>query len=164
MDERDTAAQKIVTTHVWYAAGAGLIPLPILDMAAITGINLKMIRELSTHYGVEFKEDRGKAIVGALAGGLSTGLLAQNPVATGVLRAIPLVGQTIASLSMSAFGGAFAYAVGQVFIQHYATGGTMLDFDSTKARTFIGDQYQKGRQMLRRKPAEPAEPAEPATA
>ena len=106
MDQRDTAAQKIVEKHIWYAAGAGLIPVPLVDMAAITGINLNMIKALSAHYGVEFKEDRGKAIVGALAGGLSTGLLAQNPAATGILRAIPLVGQTIASLGMSAFGGA----------------------------------------------------------
>ena len=156
MDQRDTAAQKIVEKHIWYAAGAGLIPVPLVDMAAITGINLNMIKALSAHYGVEFKEDRGKAIVGALAGGLSTGLLAQNPAATGILRAIPLVGQTIASLGMSAFGGALTYAVGQVFVQHYATGGTMLDFDLAKARTFVADKYEQGKQMLRRKPAEPA--------
>jgi hypothetical protein len=60
---------------------------------------------------------------------------------------------------MSVFGGAFTYAVGQVFIQHYATGGTMLDFDTTKARTFMSEQYEKGKQLLRRKPATPSEPA-----
>lgn len=160
MAERDIAANKIVEKHIWYAAGAGLIPVPLVDMAAITAVNLKMIKELSAHYGVEFKDDRGKAIVGALAGGISTGLLAQNPAATGILRAIPLIGQTIASLGMSVFGGAFTYAVGQVFVQHFATGGTMLDFDTAKAKTFVSDQYEKGKQMLRRKPA--AEAAAPA--
>ncbi len=156
MDTRDTAAQKIVERHVWYSAGAGLIPVPIVDMAAITAVNVKMIKELSTHYGVEFKEDRGKAIVGSLAGGLTTGLLAQNPAANTILRTIPLIGQTVAALSMSVFGSAFTYAVGQVFVQHYATGGTMLDFDLAKARTFVGEQYQKGKQMFRRKSAEPS--------
>ena len=160
MAERDIAANKIVEKHIWYAAGAGLIPVPLVDMAVITAVNLKMIKELSLHYGVEFKEDRGKAIVGSLAGGISTGLLAQNPAATGILRAIPLVGQTIASLGMSVFGGAFTYAVGQVFVQHFATGGTMLDFDAAKAKTFVSEQYEKGKQMLRRKPA--AEAAAPA--
>jgi uncharacterized protein (DUF697 family) len=122
-------------------------------MAAITAINLKMIKDISGQYGVEFREDRGKAIIGSLAGGISTGLLAQSPVATGILRAIPLVGQTVASLGMSVFGGAFTYAVGQVFVQHYASGGTMLDFDTDKAKTFVSEQYEKGKQMLRRKPA-----------
>jgi uncharacterized protein (DUF697 family) len=163
MSERDAAARKIVETHVWYAAGAGLIPVPLLDMAVITGINLNLIKRLSTHYGVEFKEDRGKAIIGALAGGLSTGVLAQNPAANTILRTIPLVGQTLATLSMSVFGGAFTYAVGQVFVQHYATGGTMLDFDAAKARTFVSEQYEKGKQLLRRnKPAAAATEAAPA--
>lgn len=156
MDAPDTAPQKIVERHIWYAAGAGLIPVPLLDMAVITGINVKMIKELAAHHGVDFKEDQGKAIIGGLAAGLATGVLAQSPATRTVLRAIPLVGQTIASLGMSAFGGAFTYAVGHVFIQHFATGGTMLDFDLAKAKTYVGEQYQKGKQMLRRKPAEPA--------
>ena len=159
MDERDAAAQPIVEKHVWYAAGAGLIPVPLVYMAAITAINLNMIKALSTHFGVEFTEDRGKAIVGALAGGASTGLLARNPTTTAMLRAIPLVGQTIASLSMSVFGAGLTYAVGQVFIQHYATGGTMLDFDTAKARTFFADQYEKGKRLLGGKPATEPVPA-----
>jgi uncharacterized protein (DUF697 family) len=158
MAEHEPAAGKIVEKHVWYAAGAGLIPVPLVDMAVITGINLNLIKALSAQYGVEFREDRGKAIVGALAGGLSAGVLAQNPVANGILRAIPLIGQTVAALSMSVFGGAFTYAVGQVFIQHYATGGTMLDFDTSKARTLMSEQFEKGKQLLRRKPAAAAEP------
>jgi len=156
MDTPENAAQKIIERHIWYSAGAGLIPVPLLDMAVITGINVKMIKELSAHYGVEFKEDQGKAIVGSLAAGLSTGIVARSPVTTSFLRAIPLIGQTVAALGMSVFGGAFTYAVGQVFVQHYATGGTMLDFDLAKAKSYVGEQYQKGKQMLRRKPAEPA--------
>jgi uncharacterized protein (DUF697 family) len=156
MDTPDTAPHKIVERHIWYSAGAGLIPVPLLDMAAITAINVKMIKELSAHFGVDFNEDRGKAIVGGLAAGLSAGVVAQNPATTAVLRAIPLIGQTIASLGMSAFGAAFTYAVGHVFIQHYATGGTMLDFDLAKAKNFAGEQFQKGKQVFRRKSSAPA--------
>lgn len=153
MDERDSAAETIVETHVWYAAGVGLIPVPFIDMAAVTGVNLVMIKKLSATYGVEFKEDRVKAIIGAMAGGVSTGLLARSTAATTALRTIPLVGQVVASLRMSLYGSALTYAVGRVFVQHYAAGGTLLDFDPAKARAFFGEQLEKGKQLVKRKPA-----------
>jgi len=63
---------------------------------------------------------------------------------------------------MSLFGAAFTYAIGKVFIQHYASGGTMLDFGTEKARTFVGEQYEKGKQFVKRsKPVPPTAPALP---
>lgn len=151
MDTRDAAASKIVEKHVWWAAGAGLVPIPVLDMAAVTAVNLKMIKEISAAYDVEYREDRTRAIIGALTGGVATGLLGRSTVANTVLRTIPFIGQTVASLSLSIFGSAATYAVGKVFIQHYAAGGTLLDFDPEKARAFFSEQYEKGKRLVTRK-------------
>ena len=104
-------ADAIVDNHVWYAAGVGLIPVPLLDMAGVAGVNLYMVKALSENYGVEFQHDRAKGIIAALASGLSTGLLAQSAAATMALRAIPFVGQVVASLRMSMYGAAFTYAM-----------------------------------------------------
>lgn len=171
MTEANTiTAEKIVQTHTWYAAGVGLVPVPVFDMAALTAVNLRMVHELSKAHGVEFKEDRVKAALASLAAGLGAGLLAQNAVATGVLRFIPLVGQTIATVRMSLFGAAFTYAVGSVFTRHFATGGTLLDFDAAKTKQYFSEQFEKGKQRFRRTPpvapesaAAAAEPT-PATA
>jgi uncharacterized protein (DUF697 family) len=163
MSENDVAAQGIVEKYMWWAVGAGLIPVPILDLAAVTAIDLKMIQELSVEYGVEFREDRGKAIVAALVGGVASGWVGRGVGVITVLKAIPLVGQSVASLSMSIFGGASTYAIGKVFVQHYATGGTMLDFDAEKARRFFGEQFQKGKNLvMRKKTPDPAPAPTPA--
>lgn len=151
MDTRDAAASKIVERYIWWSAGAGLVPIPLLDAAAMAAINLKMVKELSAVYEVDYQEDRVKAIIGSLTGGAAAGLLGRSTVANTVLRTIPLIGQTVASLSMSVFGGATTYAVGKVFIQHYAAGGTLLDFDPDKARAFFSEQYEKGKRMVTRK-------------
>ena len=151
MNERDVAAQNIVEKHVWWAAGAGLVPIPFLDMAAITAIDMKMLRELSAAYEVEFLEDRCKALVASLTGGVGSGLLAYSSRIGTVIKAIPFIGQTIGALTMPIFGGAVTYAVGKVFIQHFATGGTMLDLEPEKVRHFFGEQYEKGKRLVTRK-------------
>jgi uncharacterized protein (DUF697 family) len=164
MSDKEVAAQDIVEKYMWWAVGAGLLPVPLLDLAAVTAIDLKMIKELSIGYGVEFHEDRGKAIVASLAGGVTSGMLARSMGVISLLKAIPLVGQSAATLSMSIFGGAATYAIGRVFIQHYASGGTMLDLDMDKARNFFSEQYQKGKNLVTRKRAPEAAPAPSPTA
>ena len=151
MNERDIAAQSIVEKNVWWAAGAGLVPIPFLDMAAITAIDMKMLKELSAAYEVEFIEDRGKAVIASMTGGIGSGLLAYSSKIGSVIKAIPFVGQTIGALSMPIFGGAVTYAIGTVFTQHYATGGTMLDFEPDKVRHFFSEQYEKGKRIVTRK-------------
>jgi uncharacterized protein (DUF697 family) len=150
MDARDVAAQKIVEKYMWWAAGAGLVPVPYLDMAAITAVDVKMIKELADTYGIEFVEERGKTLVAALTGGVASGMLARNVTVNTVLRAIPIVGQAAATLSMSMFGGAATYALGKVFTQHFVAGGTLLDFDPEKARQYFGDQFKKGKSAVLR--------------
>src|SRR5262245_28182658 len=119
MEERDLAAEKMVDRHMWYAAGVGLVPIPLVDIAAVTGIQVLMIKAMSENYGVEFKEDRVRMILGALVGGATTGLLGGSYVAASMLRAVPLVGQTLVGLRLSIYGAAVTYAVGKVFAQHY---------------------------------------------
>jgi len=36
-----------------------------------------------------------------------------------------------------AFGAGMSWAVGRIFMQHFASGGTFLDFDPDKVRAFF---------------------------
>src|SRR4051812_44104840 len=67
---RETAARSIVDRYVKFAAVAGLVPIPLLDTAAIAGVQLKMLEELAQHYNIPMTRDRGKAIVASVAGGV----------------------------------------------------------------------------------------------
>ena len=57
---------------------------------------------------------------------------------------MPLVGPALGVLSMPAMAAAVTWAVGKVFMQHFASGGTLLDFDPEKTRTHF-ESYVKSR-------------------
>ncbi len=136
MTDKDIAAQEIVKKYAMYAAGAGLIPMPVVDFAAITALELKMLADLGGLYGIPFSQDKVRPIVGSLIGGYSATRLGWG-VGGSALKSVPLLGQALGMISMPAFGAGVTYAIGRVFIQHFASGGTFLDFDPEKVRNYF---------------------------
>ena len=67
-NNKNGLAQEIVKTHLLLAVGGGLIPLPFVDFAAVTGVQVNMVRSLSKLYGKDFNEQIGKSLVTALVG------------------------------------------------------------------------------------------------
>ena len=136
-------ADKIVTRHTFYAAAAGLIPIPAVDIVAITGIQLKMLASLSKNFDIPFAQNTGKHLIAALTGG--AGHRALGGVARSFAKAIPFVGQFIAPVSVSIIAGATTYAIGKVFTQHYASGGTFLNFDPAAVKAYYEEQFEQGK-------------------
>jgi uncharacterized protein (DUF697 family) len=122
-------AREIIGNYSMLAAGAGLVPVPIVDVVAIGGVQLKMIAALAEHYRTPFSEDRGKAMLAAVAGGVFSTRFAYG-IGGSLLKAIPVVGPMISAWAMPGFGGAFTYAVGEMFVKHFESGGTLLNFDA----------------------------------
>src|ERR1700754_479907 len=120
MEEREAQANEQVKKHAYVAAGLGLIPIPLLDLAAISATQLKLVKTLADHYDVPFSENRGKALIGALAGGAAPGLAAGTT--RSLLKFIPGVGGLLGMVTTPALAGASTYAVGKVFIQHFESG------------------------------------------
>ena len=52
--DTDFVAMQKVTRYSLYAAGAGLVPIPMLDVVAITGVQVQMLRVLAKHYNGPF--------------------------------------------------------------------------------------------------------------
>lgn len=150
MSDNTEAANNIVSKYTLYAAGAGLVPVPVVDVAALAAVNLAMLQDIAKHFGADFTDEWGKSTVAALLGGLTAASLAKSRGAVQVLRVIPIVGQAMASVSMSLFGAAATYAVGRVFVAHFAGGGTMLSFDVQKAKQSVSEQYAKGKSAVGR--------------
>ena len=67
---REDQAHKVIMQNVVWAVGGGALPLPLIDMIAITVVNVKMLKELSAVYEVPFREDQVKSILSALLAGL----------------------------------------------------------------------------------------------
>jgi uncharacterized protein (DUF697 family) len=142
MSDRDLAATELVKKYSVYAAAGGLIPAPWVDMAAITAINLKMLSDLGNVYGLKFEQDRVRPILGSLIAGAAATKLGYG-IGGSMLKAIPLVGSVAGMIAMPAFASAVTFAVGKVFIQHFASGGTFLDFDPDKVRAYFNSSASK---------------------
>jgi uncharacterized protein (DUF697 family) len=153
-ESRDEVASKLVDRFALWGGGAGLIPIPLVDMATVAGVQIQMLRRLSQIYGVPFSANRGKSIIAALLG---TTIPETSAVGvTSVLKGIPIVG-TLATLTMPALAAGATYAIGKVFIQHFASGGTLLDFNPPDYREFYRAQKEKwSRRSAATPPAESA--------
>lgn len=144
-ESRDEAASKLVDRFSLWSGAAGLIPLPIVDIVAVGGVQLEMLRRLSDIYGVPFVENRGKSLIASLAGSLLPASTATTTAmgVTSALKSIPGIGTAISAFTMPVFSAGATYVIGKVFIQHFASGGTLLDFNPPDYREFIKTQKEK---------------------
>jgi uncharacterized protein (DUF697 family) len=132
INEKDVLALDTVKKYSLWASGAGLIPMPLADWAAISAIQVKMLSDLSKVYDVPFSGSRVSSLIGALAGGFAG--TAAGVSLTSLVKALPVVGTVLGGLTVPATAGAMTYAVGKVFTAHFASGGTLLDFEPEKMR------------------------------
>jgi uncharacterized protein (DUF697 family) len=149
MDEKVMEARKIVKHYMWWSMGAGLIPVPIWDLVAVGGVQVKMLSELSKVYNVEFSENGGKAITGAVLGTLVPFSLANGGVGR-IVKSVPIVGSLIGMITEPLFAGASTYALGVVFSEHLESGGTFLSFDPSKAKERLKKAYEEGKVQVKK--------------
>jgi uncharacterized protein (DUF697 family) len=142
---RDETAGQLVDRFAMWSGAAGLIPVPFVDIAAVGGLQLQMLRRLSEIYNVPFSENRGKSIIASLAGSVLPASTATTTAmgVTSALKTLPGIGTAISSLTMAAVSAGATWVIGKVFIQHFASGGTLLDFNPPDYREFIKTQKEK---------------------
>jgi uncharacterized protein (DUF697 family) len=146
---RKAETDRMIKNHTYGAMGVGLIPLPVVDFLALTGIQIKLAHKLSKFYGVPFSKERAKSIISSLVGSFVP-IAAAGPIAS-MAKMIPIIGQTTGGLAMLATGGACTYALGKVFVQHFESGGTFLDFDPEKVQEYFAEKFKEGKKFASEK-------------
>jgi uncharacterized protein (DUF697 family) len=158
-DVRVARAMEIVKRNMLWSAAAGVVPIPMLELVAITGIEVKLVKELADHYGVSFRRDLAKTAVLSLVGSLGSVALGKM-IALSSMRAIPFLGQLVAAVSVPGMAAAITYAIGRVFVSHFEAGGTLLDFDPAETREFFRTEFANGvKQAATNVTSSPAKPA-----
>jgi uncharacterized protein (DUF697 family) len=134
-NERRARAVKVVERASLWAGAAGLIPVPIVDLAAVGGVQIEMLRRISQIYGVPFSENRSKALIASFAGSMipaSSGIGAAS-----LIKGVPLIGTVISALTMPTLSVGATYAIGMAFIKHFSSGGSLFDFDPPDYHEFL---------------------------
>src|SRR5579863_2929802 len=140
-EPRDEVASRLVDRFSIWSGVAGLVPVPVVDLVAVGGLQLQMLRRLSQIYDVPFSENRGKALIAALAGALV-------PTTSGIgafsmLKAVPFFGTIVGGFVTPVLAAGATYAIGKAFVQHFESGGTLLDFNPPDYREFVKAQKEK---------------------
>jgi uncharacterized protein (DUF697 family) len=114
---RRALARRIVDRHKNYAAIGGLVPLPAANIASVTGVNLRMVKQLSELYGVPFQRDRTRSLIIALiAGAVPTGAgLAASSTLMWIVPGGLIWGLGAAALT----AGALTRGIGLVFLDSF---------------------------------------------
>jgi uncharacterized protein (DUF697 family) len=146
------ATDQIIKNHALGAAGIGLIPLPGVDVLALSALQLNLLRKLGEFYQLSFTEEVGKKLIAAVLSSYTPIALAA-PVAS-LFKIIPVVGQVIGGFAASGTSGAATYALGKVFVQHFESGGTFLDFNPTSVREYFYKQFKEGKGVIETAKAE----------
>jgi len=136
---------RIIRHHVYAAMGFGLIPLPIVDFISVAAVQVNLVAELAKIYGVDYSQERIRSVVIAMAGAAVPATLSSSLASA--VKIIPIIGQSLGAVSMPIISGASTYAVGEIFNQHFASGGTFLSFDVEQAKEKYSELVSKGKEF-----------------
>jgi len=140
-------AESIIKRHTYWAVGGGLIPLPLVDIAAVTAIQLDMLKQICSFYKIDYSEEQGKAWIVALASSTVSSMVAR--LGASIVKTIPLVGTVLGATSMAVISGASTYALGKVVSSHFESGGTLDSYNKEKIKEFYEMNLQEGKKVAK---------------
>ncbi|HRI64197.1 MAG TPA: DUF697 domain-containing protein, partial [Polyangium sp.] len=114
---------------------------------AIATVQLKMLSELSVLYKVDFTESVAKKLIGSLLSSIG-GVALGSAVGSSLMKMVPGIGTALGIVSVPLIGGAATHATGTIFVMHFEAGGTLLDFDPHKMRSYFKQEFEKARQTV----------------
>jgi len=63
LDLRSRQAGNLIRKHVTVVMGTSLVPIPLFDLVALSGVQLKMLYSLTKLYEVPFSKNLGKSSI-----------------------------------------------------------------------------------------------------
>jgi uncharacterized protein (DUF697 family) len=141
-------AELIIKNHMMATGAASLVPVPLADMAAITAVQLRMIKSLAELYGKSFSEAPVRNTISALAGGVF-GYSAGVTTAVSLAKFIPGAGMLFGMMTMPVVAGSTTYAIGHVFKRHFEEGGSIVNVSVDNMRGYFKEQLEAGKKVAK---------------
>lgn len=140
-DPHFRAAHPHIIFYALAAGGAGVVPLPVIDIPLVLAIQAKLFHTVASIYGQKMNRQWMAEISSSLGMGTASRLGLRE-----LLKLIPVpgLGPSVSAL----YAGASTYALGRalcVYFEH-VRGGTMPD--PAALRAMYQEQYARGRAQL----------------
>lgn len=136
-------SEAIIADHTSYAMASALIPIPMVDVAAVTLVQLDMVRALAEAYEVDYDRTKTRAVILSLTGAAAARLGAS------ALKVIPGFGTIAGAATQVVLSGATTFAVGQIFMNHFENRGTLENFETDLLRERYREYLARGKQIAR---------------
>ncbi len=145
-ESQSNHADTIIRSHVLWSMGAGaFIPLPILDSVGVAALQIDMVRQLCKVYGIDFQDAKFKAIISSI-----TGSFLARAGAKSLIKLIPIAGTYIGAAAMGVLSGASTYTLGELFKNHFESGGTLLDLDLDRMKRQFSEKFEKNKEIVKK--------------
>ena len=157
--QRLAEAKNLSRRYVLIATSFALLPLPLVDLAAVLALQVKLVHDLSHLYGVPFESSMAKPLLASL---LSCGAVSGGGLA---LMGLGLTFPGLRILIGGGFSGSLAgttLATSEIFIRHFEAGGTMVDFDPHTAQLPPAAPVQAPSSLPQAEEDQPQSPVTPA--
>ena len=144
---RRRQAMKVIERYTALSLPSAFIPLPMVDVGVLVTVQMVMLHRLARIYEVPFSRSRARlaastlilGIPQAISGEVASVLVGGMPM----LKAIPGLGTIGVGVAMSVLWCGATWALGLVFVEHFESGGTLLDFDLRIGRAAFVERFRQ---------------------
>lgn len=154
---RSREAMRIVRRYTAFSLPTAFVPVPLADICSLVMVQMLMLRRIARHYRVPFAEQRARLAIASLLLGapqaLSGELAAATVTALPIVKHIPGIGTIAGGIASALLWSTGTWALGLVFVDHFESGGTLIDFDPEANRAAFERQLEAeaARQLKPRK-------------
>lgn len=141
---RRRAADNTIRHYCYWSFSAALIPVPIVDLAAMSAIQVKMIGELCALYEVPFSQERARTTISTLLASASSSTFVS------LAKMIPGLGYFGVAVPLAGINVSYTYAVGKIFAQHFQSGEPLESFDPAEQKSQLAEKLREGREFAKR--------------
>jgi len=153
--EIEKKADSIISTHLGFAMAAGAIPVPYVDIIAVTAVQVDMLQQLANLYEIDFNNERGKSLISALIGSSIGSTLGR--IGASAVKSIPGIGTILGIGSQVILSGAATFAVGKIFQSHFQSNGNLFNFNLEVMKEKFDEFLNIGKKVAEDKQKESSE-------
>ena len=142
--DADLEADAIIKKHMGFAMAGGAIPVPVVDLAAVTAVQLDLLKQLAAHYEVDFESRSARAFLISLTAALAGSSVAR--IGASLLKTVPGIGTLGGGVAQIILTGASTYAVGSLFKRVFREGNGLDALDMDVVREEVLEYLEKGKE------------------
>jgi uncharacterized protein (DUF697 family) len=144
---RESAAEAVIKHHMVMAMAGGAIPLPWLDLVAITAVQLDMLKGLAKAYDVQLDAASARVFVTSVTSTLVGSALAR--LGASAVKIIPGIGTVAGGVTQVVVTGGSTYAMGTLLRRMFRNGERLEDVSFGRVKEEVQRYYAVGLEIAR---------------